>query len=311
MNNYDESYEERLERLEDFIGNIDQIRLYANSLQEVIDKYLAPLYIESGSDNVMLVDGYLGDLSNIPHNIIFKIRTSHDLVMQPSDPQALIRFKRDNTIIEYTLRKMVDGALVRLDSGNYIAGEVYDVYINSQDVAIITSNDTGVRALSEIAALTTVVNDNYNTLDTKIDSNYNTLDTKINNKFNEAKTYADTQDTPIKNRVTALETKTSAFTKSGNNYTFNGNITTSGTIQAATLRATTTVNFSGVSGFQLPNGCTISDPSANLGIANKQWVTTLVNNSIDAFYARKHVTGTATPTSSSIEKNAYYYKLES
>ena len=308
---YSGSYEERLERLEDFIGNIDQIRLYANSLQEVIDKYLAPLYIESGSDNVMLVDGYLGDLSNIPHNIIFKIRASHDLVMRPTDQQAILRFKRDNVTQDYTLRKMENGALVRLDSSNYIAGEVYDIYINSQDVAIITASDTGVRALSEIAALEVTVNNNYNTLDTKIDNNYSTLNTKIDNKFDEAKTYADTQDTPIKNRVTALETKTSAFTKSGNNYTFSGNITTSGTVQAATLRATTTVNFSGVSGFQLPNGCTISDPSANLGIANKQWVTTTVNNAIDAFYARKHVTGTATPTSSSIEKNAYYYKLES
>ena len=40
-----DSLEARVARLEDFIGNIDEIRVYANSLQEVIDKYLAPLYI--------------------------------------------------------------------------------------------------------------------------------------------------------------------------------------------------------------------------------------------------------------------------
>ena len=295
--------EERVERLENFIGDIDEIRLYANSLQEVIDKYLAPLYIESGSGKTMLVDGYLGDLENIPHNVIFKIRASHDLVMNPGDEQALIRFKRGTDYTEYTLRKMVDGALVPLESSNYTAGEVYDIYINSQDVAIITSNDTGVRALSEIAALTVRFNEAVLRLDGEIDA-----------AEAAAKAYTDEKSTASNTRIQSLETFLAPIQKSGSgsssNYTFPNKIIAKD-VEAQNLKVTSTVTLTGVTGFQLPSGTTISDPSANLGLANKQWVTTQINNAITDYHSQKHITGTSDAATALNGKpnGTFYYKL--
>ena len=44
--------EERLARLENFMGDIDRITsLYANTVQEICDKYLNLLYIESYDPN--------------------------------------------------------------------------------------------------------------------------------------------------------------------------------------------------------------------------------------------------------------------
>lgn len=308
-----EDLDARVTRLENFIGNIDQIRLYANSLQEVIDKYLSPLYIESGSGKVMLVDGYLGDLNNIPHNVMFKIRASHDLVMQPEDEQAIIRFKRGEDYVDYTLRKMQDNHLVRLDSGSYISGYAYDIYINSQDVAIIDSNDTGLEALTELNAYKTTTNERLDGIDTTISDNYNTVEADITSALNTAKAYTDTKNSSMDTRVSNLETFLSPITKSGNNYTFPGNVTVVGTMQSAGLRTTSTVNFSGVSGFQLPNGSTISDPSANLGIANKQWVNTQITNAINDYHANMHLVGTAAASTALSGKpnGTFYYKLSS
>lgn len=307
----DESLEARVERLEDFIGNIDQIRLYANSLQEVIDKYLAPLYIESGSGKTMLIDGYLGDLEHIPHNIIFKIRASHDLVMQESDEQALIRFKRGEDYVEYTLRKIVDNVLTRLDSSNYIAGEVYDIYIDSQDVAIITASDTGVRALSEVAALAQSTSDAITRLEGQITTNYNTLDARITTTSSGDRTYTDTKVNASNTRISALEAFISPITKSDNNYTFPGNVTVGGTMQTTTLRATNTINFSGASGFVLPSGTTIADPSSNLAVANRQWVTNRIETRLTEFYNAHHYVGTtaASTAMSGKENGSFYYKL--
>lgn len=301
--------EERLERLESFIGNIDQIRLYANSLQEVIDRYLAPLYIEMGEDKTMLINDYLGDLENIPHNIIFKIRASHDLALTEGE-HALIRFQRGEAYKEYTLRKLVDGALVALDSANYTAGEVYDVYINSQDVAVITANDTGVRALSEISALSAELDSKVTELNTLITNNYSTLDNKITATATEAREYTDNKSNTNKNSIDSINTFLSGITKSGNNYTFKGNIVAP-YIETPSLRTTKTVNMSGTTGFVLPSGTTIADPSANLGLTNRQWVNTAITNAINDYHAGKHITGTADANSALSGKanGTFYYKL--
>ena len=305
----DESLEARVSRLEDFIGNIDQIRLYANSLQEVIDKYLAPLYIESGSGKTMLIDGYLGDLNNIPHNVIFKIRASHDLEVE-SGEQALIRFKRQSDYEEFTLRKMVDGSLEPLANDNYISGQVYDVYINSQDVAIITTSDLGLRALSEVSALASTLSQEVTRLEGQISGNYTTLDNKIDANSTGDRAYADSLVVTPNSKIAALEELTSAFTKNGNNYTFVGNITAAN-ITAQNLAVTSTVTLSGVTGFTLPSGTTIADPSTATGIANKQWVETLIGDSITNYHAQFHYVGTAQPSVAmdGKENGSFYYKL--
>ena len=301
--------EERLERLESFIGNIDQIRLYANSLQEVIDKYLAPLYIELGSGHTMLINDYLGDLENIPHNVIFKIKTSHDLDMGEED-QAIIRFQRGTKFKEYTLRKMVSGSLVPLESSNYTAGEVYDVYINSQNVAIITANDTGVRALSELASLSVSLNSRIDALTNTVNTNNTTLNNKINTNANTAKTYTDTKTAANKTLIDELEAFLSGITKDGNNYTFRGNIVAA-YIETPSLRTTRTVNMSGTSGFVLPSGTTIADPSANLGLANRQWVNSRISTEVSNYFTSHHYASTeeASAVSSRLANGSFYYKL--
>lgn len=301
--------EERLERLESFIGNIDQIRLYANSLQEVIDRYLAPLYIEMGTDKTMLINDYLGDLENIPHNVIFKIRASHDLTLTEGE-HALIRFQRGETYKEYTLRKLVDGSLVPLESANYTSGEVYDVYINSQDVAIITANDTGVRALSEIAVVKAELEKEVTDLNNLIRETESTLNDTINTKHEAAIENTNNKYTENKNAIAGINTFLSGITKSGNNYTFKGNIVAP-YIETPSLRTTKTVNMSGTTGFVLPSGTTIADPSANLGLTNRQWVNTAINNAINNYHAGKHITGTADANSALSGKanGTFYYKL--
>lgn len=301
--------EERLERLESFIGNIDQIRLYANSLQEVIDRYLAPLYIEMGTDRTMLINDYLGDLENIPHNVIFKIRASHDLALI-GDEHALIRFQRGEAYKEYTLRKLVDGSLVPLESSNYTAGEVYDVYINSQDVAVITANDTGVRALSEIAVVKDELEREVANLNNLIRETESNLNTTINTKYQESIDNTNTKYTENKDAITGINTFLNGITKSGNNYTFKGNIVAA-YIETPSLRTTKTVNMSGTSGFVLPSGTTIADPSANLGLANKQWVDTSIKNYVNNYFTSHHYASTesASAVSGRLSNGSFYYKL--
>jgi hypothetical protein len=315
----DNNLEARVERLERFIGNIDQIQAYANSLQQVIDRYLSPLYIETNNphgSHVLYINDYLGDLNDIPHNIVFKIRASHDLVM-PSDvtQDAILRFYRPGTggnPTEFPLRKMVNGSLVRLNDGNYVNGKIYDVYINSQDVAIITSSEAGQVALDELNSYKATNNQRVSNLEGTVSSNYTTLDNKIDNTSRADKDYTDGKVDAQKTRVDALETKTSAFTKSGNNYTFNGNIVAeNGKIRTKRLEVTETVVLTGVAGFVLPSGTTIADPSANLGIANKQWVNTRIKNEIDNYHANFHYVGTSSAESAmqGKENGSFYYKL--
>ena len=337
-----EDLDNRIAILEAFIGDLSAIRVYANSLQEVIDRYLMPLYIESGTKKEMLIDGYLGDLENIPHNVIIKVRAGHDLVLAEGE-RATIKFKRGTESKEYTLRKLVNKHLVDLESSNYTDGEVYDIYINSQDVAIITANDTGVRALAELSALTESVNNRLETLNTLVENNYNTLDSKtdeintniserittevntlnstitsnvstLNSSINSAKTsansYTDGKVKTATDGIAAINTFLSGISKSGNNYSFAGNVYAP-YIETPSLRGTKTINFSGASGFTLPSGTLIADPSSNTGIANRQWVLSQITTAVNNYHANKHITGTADANSalSGKENGTFYYKL--
>lgn len=305
----DESLEARVERLENFIGNIDQIRLYANSLQEVIDNYLAPLYIESGATNVMLVDGYLGDLDNIPHNVIFKIRASHNLEMVQGE-QAKLVFKRADETQEYTLRKNDDGTLVPLANNNYLNGETYDIYINSQDVAILTASDIGARAMARVEALENQEAADVLALSGTITDNYNTLSSSITSSLNAAKTYTDTNVGATNTRVGTLENKTAGMSRTGTALTIIDSVNVTD-LSVANLTTTNSVTMTGTQGFVLPSGTTIADPNAALGLANKQWVETYVGNSISDYHANFHYVGTADAETAMAGKDngSFYYKL--
>ena len=147
----------RVERLENFIGDMDRIMsVYANSLQEICDKYLNLLYIEEPQEhnkNILVVDGFLADLDNLPINTVFNIRASHNFAFQDDDESSKIRLKRDDDWVDLPLKKYDiehPGNLIFLQPDDYINGSLYSVYINSQNIAVITSNDAGAVALQEI-----------------------------------------------------------------------------------------------------------------------------------------------------------------
>jgi hypothetical protein len=147
----------RVERLENFIGDMDRIMsVYANSLQEICDKYLNLLYIEEPQEhnkNILVVDGFLADLDNLPINTVFNIRASHNFAFQDDDESSKIRLKRGDSWVDLPLKKYDienPGNLIFLQPDDYINGSLYSVYINSQNIAVITSNDAGAVALQEI-----------------------------------------------------------------------------------------------------------------------------------------------------------------
>lgn len=154
--------EERLTRLENFMGDIDRITsLYANTVQEICDKYLNLLYIESydeNNKNILILDGFLAeiDINKLPKNVIFNVRPSHNFAYQDNVTASKIRFKRDNKYIDLPLKKYDienPGNLVFLEPDDYLQGTIYNIYINSQNIAIISSNDTGVVALQQVTQL--------------------------------------------------------------------------------------------------------------------------------------------------------------
>lgn len=160
--------EERLERLENFMGDIDRIvSLYANSVQEICDKYLNILYIETAdpnNKNVLILDGFLAeiDIDLLPRNVVFNVRPSHNFAYEGDVEASKIRFKRDNKYVELPLKKYDvenPGNLVFLEPDDYLQGTMYNVYINSQGIAVISSSDTGVVALQEVAKLTSDLSD--------------------------------------------------------------------------------------------------------------------------------------------------------
>lgn len=156
------SIEERLSRLENFMGDIDRITsLYANSVQEICDKYLNLLYIElehTHDKNVLILDGFLSeiDIDKLPKNVIFNVRPSHNFAYEGEVQASKIRFKRDNEYLDLPLKKYDvenPGNLIFLSPDDYLQGTMYNIYINSQNIAIISSSDTGVIALQEVEKL--------------------------------------------------------------------------------------------------------------------------------------------------------------
>ena len=154
--------EERLTRLETFMGDIDRITsLYANTVQEICDKYLNLLYIEdydANNKNILILDGFLSeiDIDKLPKNVIFNVRPSHNFAYQGDVTASKIRFKRDNKYVDLPLKKYDvenPGNLMFLEPDDYLQGTIYNIYINSQNIAIISSNDSGVVALQEVAQL--------------------------------------------------------------------------------------------------------------------------------------------------------------
>ena len=159
--------EERVERLENFTGDIDKIvSVYANSIQQICDKYLNLLYIEAphtGSDNVLLIDGFLSEITTIealPKNVMFNVRPSHNFAYQGSTTASKLKLKRGSSYIEIPLKKYDvenPGNLKFLDPDDYIMGLLYGIYIDSQGIAIISSNDSASVALQEVTQLSTAL----------------------------------------------------------------------------------------------------------------------------------------------------------
>ena len=152
---------------------------------------------------------------------------------------------------------------------------------------------------TRLEELTNIVNDNNTNLNTKIDDNANT-----------AKTYTDTKTAANKTLIDEIKTFLSDITKEGNDYTFKGDIIAA-YIETPNLRTTKTVNMSGTTGFVLPSGTTIADPSANLGLANRQWVNARISAEVSNYFTSHHYASTeeASAVSSKLANGSFYYKL--
>ena len=265
--------EERVERLENFVGDIDKIvSVYANSVQEICDKYLNILYIEEpiqSRPDLLVVNGFLTELDEVedlPKNVVFNIRASHDFKFSQSSSASKIRFSRYNEqtqetiILEIALKKYnkETGNLVFLDEGDYIAGTVYNIYINSQGIAIISSNDSGTLALQKIeqtnAALTTLAD-------------------AVNN-------FATTFSTASLSSSTA-------------------------TISSLNLSSLNITNP-----FILPTGSTCSSPTSNNHVANKRYVDAAISSAIQEYHNNYHLFGTADASQAlaNAPERAIYYK---
>lgn len=166
MNNA--TIEERLTQLENYIGDIKQLKFYANSLQETLNRYVSPLYIEK-TDNEgknLYIDSYLGRPNEIPPYSMIKIRASHTLNTS-GVPGSKIIFKRGEEIAEYPLMKMAanDNLFEELEDGDFVNGNIYEIYFNAQNIAIISSSNSGVTALNLVQQLTTTVETLKSTID--------------------------------------------------------------------------------------------------------------------------------------------------
>lgn len=248
--------EERVERLERFTGNIEKITsVYANSVQEICDKYLNLLYIETADENHperLVLDGFLSELSSVadlPHNVCFNVRPSHNFAYGSGQggTSSKIRFKRDNTYIDLPLKKYdVDnpGTLKFLEPDDYLMGVMYGIYIDSQNVAIISSNDAGTVALQEVTQLTTALNEL-------------------------AETVAEMTSTQTVGEIAV----------------------TTGTIANLTVSEALSVS----NAFAIPLGSTCSTPTENNHVANKSYVDTAIATAISNWYDTHNVFTTGDP----------------
>lgn len=267
--------EARVERLERFTGDIDKITsVYANSVQEICDKYLNLLYIEdydSNHPNYLNVTGFLSELTTVadlPKNVMFNIRASHTFAYDGDDHSSKIRFTRTDpdtgTVhrLDVPLKKYDianPGNLMFLEPGDFLQGILYGVYINSQGIAIISSNDAGTVALEAVTQIRSTVQ-------------------------NMAETIAALSETQNIGDVTAHTASIDELTVS----------------QLLTL----------VNAIQLPTGSSCSAPTDNLHIANKKYVDDAIDAAIKGYHNNYHLMGTTDPSAAlnNAPEKAIYYK---
>lgn len=270
--------EERVERLENFTGNIEKIKsVYANSVQEICDKYLNLLYIEVEDENHpnrLVLDGFLSDLTtvaDVPHNVAFNVRPSHDFAYLPEpgpgDDVSKLYLKRDDVTLQLPLKKYDlahPGNLIWLSDGDYKAGIMYSIYINSQNIAIISSSDAGNAALNAVERLTEAVEE--------------------------------------------LATKVASVVDSQGAITMG-----EASIESLTITQALTIS----NPFQLPLGSTCSTPTGASDpsvIANKGYVDSKVSAEIQAWFNSHHLFGTEDPTTvlqdPTVPEKAIYYRYE-
>lgn len=270
----DDNLEERVERLENFMGDIDKIvSVYANSVQEICDKYLNLLYIEdydSNHPNYLNITGFLSELTNIaslPKNVMFNMRASHTFAYDGDDHSSKLRLTREDpethevTRIDLPLKKYDvanPGNLMFLEPGDFLQGILYGVYINSQGIAIISSNDAGTVALEAVTQLQSTVS-------------------------NLAETIAELSETQTVGDISA------------------------NTATIANLTVSTALTLS--SAITLPTGSTCSSPANPNEIANKSYVDTTVDAKIADWYNTHHIFGTQDPSiglQNAPERSIYY-----
>lgn len=268
--------EERVERLETFMGNIDKITsVYANSVQEICDKYLNLLYIEVpdvSHPNRLVLDGFLSELTtveDVPHNVAFNVRPSHDFAYLaepgPGDDISRLYLKREDKTLIFPLKKYDlanPGNLVWLSDGDYKSGVLYTIYINSQNIAVISSNDAGNAALNAVERLADTVED-------------------------------------LSDKMSSIVTEQGAIEM----------------LEASIESLTVTQALIISNPFQLPLGSTcstpteVSDPSV---VANKGYVDSKIEAKITEWYNSHHIFDTIDPSQAlqDAPEKAIYYKYE-
>ena len=269
-----EDLEVRVERLENFMGDIDKIvSVYANSVQEICDKYLNLLYIEDydpNHPNYLTVTGFLSELTTIadlPKNVMFNMRASHTFAYDGDDHSSKLRLIREDpethqiTKLDVPLKKYDvanPGNLMFLEPGDFLQGILYGVYINSQGIAIISSNDSGTVALQTVERVAEALKD-------------------------------------LEEVVASLSTEQTVGEISAN----------TGTIANLTVSTALTL----VNAVQLPTGSTCSTPSQDNEIANKSYVDTQISAQIADWYNTHHIFGTGDPNvelQNAPERSIYY-----
>lgn len=269
MNNA--TIEERLTQLENYIGDMKQLKFYANSLQEALDRYVSPLYIEKTDNegNSLYIDSYLGRPNEIPPYSMIKVRASHTLNVPENNPGTKIIFKRGEEIVEYPLMKMAsdDNLFEELEDGDFVNGNIYEIYFNAQNIAIISSSNAGVTALNIAQTLNRTVQNLQETI----------------NKLG----ITDTGMT-VSGKITATDIVTDSVKV---NNTMNIE-----TVKNLVLPAGTT---------------TPQRASTDQGIINKEHMTAYVDDAMLNFFGKKHLVGTkeASIAMGSRENDSFYFKI--
>lgn len=256
-----------------YIGNIEQVQIYANSLQETLDRYVSPLYIEK-TDNTgasLFIDSYLGDPTNIPAYSLIKVRASHTFKAKEGEESTIV-FKKGETVRTYALKKMKideDGkkSLVKLDDSDYVIGNIYEIYFDSQNVAVISSSNAGVSALTLAQTLSITVEGIKETL----------------------------------NKLGITD----------NGMTVSGTITATD-IVTDSVKVNNTMDIETVKDLVLPAGTTTPQrASADKGIINKEHMVAYVDDAMLNFFGEKHLVGTqeASIAMDSRENNSFYFKI--